>query len=110
MGLLGLPTRCRVGGRRFIIRFMSVQVTVRNVPEAVRDELAARAARANQSLQAYLQDALEQLASTPTHDSSVSKLSRERRLKALRANLKGSKPAVSREDILRYIAEGRDRR
>ena len=50
------------------------------------------------------------LAPEPTHDRSVSRLSRERRLKALRANLKGSKSAVSREDTLRYIAEGRDRR
>ena len=89
---------------------MAVQVTVRDVPEAVRDELSARAARANQSLQAYLQDALQQLASKPSDERAVSKSTRERRLKALRSNLKASKSAVSSDDILRYIAEGRDRR
>ena len=33
---------------------MSVVITVRDVPNAVRDELAGRAARAGQSLQEYL--------------------------------------------------------
>lgn len=89
---------------------MAVQVTVRDVLEAVRDQLAVRAARANRSLQAYMQDALQPLASKPPGERAVSKSTRERRLKALRANLKASKSVVSSEDILRYIAEGRDRR
>ncbi len=33
---------------------MSVSITVRDVPDEVRDELAARAARAGKSLQEYL--------------------------------------------------------
>ncbi len=33
---------------------MSVVITVRDVPDAVRDELAGRAARAGKSLQEYL--------------------------------------------------------
>jgi antitoxin FitA len=33
---------------------MSVAITIRGVPDDVRDELAARAARAGQSLQEYL--------------------------------------------------------
>jgi antitoxin FitA len=33
---------------------MPVAITVRNVPEPVRDELAARAARSGRSLQEYL--------------------------------------------------------
>jgi antitoxin FitA len=33
---------------------MTVAITVRDVPDQVRDELAARAARAGQSLQEYL--------------------------------------------------------
>ena len=89
---------------------MAVQVTVRNVPEAVRDELAPRATGAKQSQQAYRQDALQQLASKSPDERAVSKSLRERRLKALRANVKASKAAVSSDDILRYIAEGRDRR
>jgi plasmid stability protein len=37
---------------------MSVAITVRNVPDEVRDELASRAARAGQSLQEYLRGML----------------------------------------------------
>lgn len=33
---------------------MTVAITIRNVPEPVRDELAARAARSGRSLQEYL--------------------------------------------------------
>ena len=43
-----------------------VAVTVRNVPEPVRDELAARAARQGQSLQEYLRALLVDLAQKPT--------------------------------------------
>ena len=41
-------------------------MTVRNVPEPVRDELAARAARQGQSLQEYLRALLVDLAQKPT--------------------------------------------
>jgi antitoxin FitA len=37
---------------------MSVAITVRDVPDEVRDELAARAARAGKSLQEYLRGML----------------------------------------------------
>ncbi len=45
---------------------MSVQITVRNVPEQVRDELAARAARKRQSMQEFLRCELERIASFPS--------------------------------------------
>ncbi|MEI2775717.1 MAG: hypothetical protein V9G19_07025 [Tetrasphaera sp.] len=45
---------------------MSVAVTVRDVPDEVRDELAARAARAGMSLQEYLRALLVDNASRPT--------------------------------------------
>lgn len=45
---------------------MGVQVTVRNVPDEVRDALALRAANAHQSMQEYLLGQLERLASLPT--------------------------------------------
>ena len=45
---------------------MSVQITIRNVPEDVRDELAARAALQRQSMQEYLLGELERLAARPT--------------------------------------------
>jgi antitoxin FitA len=40
------------------IHAMSVSVTIRDVPDDVRDELAARAARAGKSLQEYLRSML----------------------------------------------------
>jgi hypothetical protein len=45
---------------------MPVQITIRNVPEEVRDELAARAARERKSMQEYLKEELERLAARPT--------------------------------------------
>ena len=45
---------------------MSVQITIRGVPEEVRDELAARAALQRQSMQEYLRCELERLASRPS--------------------------------------------
>ena len=44
---------------------MGVDVTVRDVPDEVRDELAARAARSGRSLQEYLKGQLIDLASRP---------------------------------------------
>lgn len=44
---------------------MPVQITVRNVPEAVRDELASRAALQRQSMQEFLRGELERIASRP---------------------------------------------
>lgn len=43
-------------------------ITVRDVPDDVRDELAARAARSGRSLQEHLRAELIQLASKPTLD------------------------------------------
>lgn len=45
---------------------MPVQITVRNVPEGVRDELAARAARQRQSMQEFLRCELERIAAQPS--------------------------------------------
>lgn len=45
---------------------MPVAMTVRDVPDEVRDELAGRAARAGQSLQEYLRTMLVEVASKPT--------------------------------------------
>jgi antitoxin FitA len=44
---------------------MSVAITVRDVPDEVRDELAARAARAGKSLQEYLRGMLIDSAARP---------------------------------------------
>ncbi|HDY82576.1 MAG TPA: hypothetical protein ENH48_06430 [Halieaceae bacterium] len=45
---------------------MSIQITIRNVPEDVRDELASRAALQRQSMQEYLRGELLRIASRPS--------------------------------------------
>lgn len=50
---------------------MAVAITLRNVPEDVRDELAARAARSGRSLQEYLLAHLVQVASRPSVEDVV---------------------------------------
>lgn len=50
-----------------------VAITVRDVPDGVRDELAARAARAGQSLQEYLRGLLVATADKPTVDEVLAR-------------------------------------
>ena len=45
---------------------MSVQITIRNVPEEARDVLAVRAALQRQSMQEFLRGELERIASRPS--------------------------------------------
>ncbi len=45
---------------------MAVQITIRGVPEEVRDELAVRAALKRQSMQEFLRGELERIASRPS--------------------------------------------
>ena len=45
---------------------MPIQITIRGVPEAVRDELAVRAALQRQSMQEFLRCELERIASRPS--------------------------------------------
>lgn len=52
---------------------MGVAVTVRDVPDKVRDELAARAARAGMSLQEYLRAMLVEVASRPAVDDVIAR-------------------------------------
>ena len=77
---------------------MSVQITVRNVPEAVRDELAARAALAHQSMQEYLRGELTRLASKPSIDRWLERV--DARQNAKRTRLPASV-------ILRHLDAGR---
>ncbi len=57
---------------------MAVQITIRDVPEKVRDELALRAASQRQSMQEYLRGELERIASRPSVDAWL-KTVRERK-------------------------------
>ncbi len=52
---------------------MSVAITVRDVPDQVRDELASRAARAGMSLQEYLRRMLVESAARPAVDDLIAR-------------------------------------
>jgi plasmid stability protein len=58
---------------------MSVAITIRNVPEEVRDELAARAARSGRSLQEYLAGLLTELTARPLVEDAVADARRRAR-------------------------------
>lgn len=72
---------------------MSVQITIRNVPDEVRDELAGRAASAGKSMQEYLRGELERLASRPSVD---------RWLETVRERKKTAPREISAETILHH--------
>ena len=50
-----------------------VAITIRDVPDEVRNELAVRAARAGQSLQEYLRGVLVATADKPTVDDVIAR-------------------------------------
>lgn len=52
---------------------MSVSVTVRDLPEEVRDELAVRARRSGKSLQEYLRGMLIDTTSRPALDDVIAR-------------------------------------
>ena len=78
---------------------MGVQITIRDVSEKVRDELATRAAKEGKSMQEFLRNAIETLASKPSPEQWIATV-RERK------SLSGS--IVSKVSIVQ--ARNRDRR
>lgn len=70
---------------------MAVQITIRNVSEEVRNELASRAALKHQSMQQFLHEELERIASRPSHEALVDRI---------RARVKASGRGVPTETIL----------
>ena len=76
-----------------------VAITIRNVPDDVRDELAARAARSGRSLQEYLAGELAALAARPDPASTLARVRERVRLTGTR---------VTTEEIL--AARDADRR
>lgn len=60
---------------------MGIQITIRDVPAVVRDELAARAALQGKSMQEYLRAELERLASRPPVEKVLERI-RERKAMA----------------------------
>jgi len=63
---------------------MGVQITIRDVPESVRDELASRAARQGRSMQEYLRSSLESLASKPSPDQWMATVRQRKALSGVR--------------------------
>jgi antitoxin FitA len=58
---------------------MSVQITIRNVPDKVRDELAARAALKGKSMQEFLRAELEHLAARPSVEAWLQQVRKRKR-------------------------------
>lgn len=75
-----------------------VAITVRNVPDATRDELAARAARAGQSLQEYLRQLLVSTAAKPSVNDVIARA---------RARVEATGTRIDVEEILDAVHEGR---
>jgi antitoxin FitA len=78
---------------------MAIQITIRDVPAKVRDELAARAALQGQSMQEYLRAELERLAARPTVHGWLEQVRKRKRSSQIR---------VSAQDIVK--ARDADRR
>ena len=71
---------------------MPIQITIRDVSEEVRDELAGRAAQQGKSMQEYLRAELERLASRPSVDVWLQQVRKRKR---------ASQTRVSRSQILK---------
>ena len=63
---------------------MSVQITIRDVPDAVRDELAARASLQGKSMQEYLRAELERLAARPPVEQVLARIRERKSMSAIR--------------------------
>lgn len=72
---------------------MPKSITIRNVPDDVRDELATRAARAGRSLQEHLRTELIDLARRPAMDDVLDRI-RDRKA--------ATRTALAAETILSY--------
>jgi hypothetical protein len=58
---------------------MAIQITIRDVPERVRDELASRAALQGKSMQEYLRAELERMASLPSIETWLQQVRKRKR-------------------------------
>jgi len=79
---------------------MSIAITVRDVPDEVRNELAARAARSGRSLQEYLRLQLIRMAAAPSPDDWLVRI---------RAEVEANAPELSAAEIVSDIRADRDR-
>jgi plasmid stability protein len=77
---------------------MPVNITIRDVPDEVRNTLATRARRQRKSMQEYLREQLEKLAEKPSIEEWVDDV---------RAQVKRSGTRVGRDEIVEIIREMR---
>ncbi|WP_428275937.1 FitA-like ribbon-helix-helix domain-containing protein [Candidatus Palauibacter sp.] len=59
---------------------MAIQITIRGVPEEVRDGLKVRAASRGQSMQEYLRGELERIVAKPTLDDWLAEVRARKRV------------------------------
>ena len=81
-----------------IMHAMPTSITIRNVPDRTRNELAARAARSGRSLQEFLRLELIALADKPDMESLLARIAERKEV---------SQTRLSSEDILAYREEDR---
>jgi antitoxin FitA len=67
---------------------MPVQITIRDVPERVRDELAARAALKGKSMQEFLRAELESLAARPSVDAWLEQVRNRKQASRTRVSIR----------------------
>lgn len=67
---------------------MAIQITIRDVPERVRDELAARAALQGKSMQEFLRAELERLAARPSVDVWLQQVRKRKRTTQTRVSVR----------------------
>jgi antitoxin FitA len=80
---------------------MSKSLTIRNVPDETREELAARAALSGRSLQEYLRAQLIEMARRPDPEALMARVRRRK---------ERTESRLSREKILEHRDRDRDRR
>ena len=67
---------------------MAIQITIRDVPENVRDELAARAALQGKSMQEFLRGELERMAARPTVGAWLGEIRKRKNVAQTRVSAK----------------------
>jgi adenine C2-methylase RlmN of 23S rRNA A2503 and tRNA A37 len=77
---------------------MTTSITIRDVPDETRDELAARAALSGRSLQEYLRSRLMELARQPEAETLVARI---------RARKSATDSALPADLILSHLDEDR---
>lgn len=78
---------------------MPVQITIRDVPNEVKDELAARAALEGKSMQEYLREELIRLAEKPSKQVWIAQV---------RQRVADSGTKITAEQILEALRSGRE--